>query len=261
MGLKVALFQMDVIWCKKDENLRRAAEFIADADADIVVMPETFTTGFKTTSSAFAERMDGPVAKWFVDTAVKCGKAIVGSTMIEDRDDNGEFRFFNRLFFATPDGGLQWYDKRHLFSFGGEAVYFSRGNKRLVLEYKGFRIIPLICYDLRFPVWSRGRDEFDLMIYIAAWDNSRIGVWDTLLKARAIENQSYVIGVNRVGKEPGCSYEGHSVAVNYYGEVMAGVPNDTEGVVTVELELDPLRRFREKFRAWEDGDDFDIRIR
>ena len=255
MGLKVALCQMNIAWCEKEKNLRKAEEFIEAADADIVVLPETFTTGFKTTDASFAENMTGPTVKWFEDVASRYGKAVVGSTMIKE---NG--KYFNRLFFARPGEELLWYDKRHLFSFGGENVYFSRGEKRIIVEYKGFRILPLICYDLRFPVWSRGRNEFDLMIYIASWDNSRIGVWDTLLKARAIENQSYVVGVNRVGHDPTANYEGHSVAVNYYGELMERVDNNKEGMVVAELELVPLRRFREKFRAWEDGDDFEVKI-
>ena len=225
------------------------------------MLPETFTTGFKTTSAEYAETMDGDTVKWFKDNAVSTGKAIIGRTMIKVPGQNGRDIFYNRLFFSTPDGTLLHYDKRHLFSFGGEAVHFSRGKERVIIEYKGFRILPLICDDLRFPVWSRGRDEFDLMIYVASWDNSRIGVWDTLLRARAIENQSYVIGVNRVGKDPTANYEGHSVAVNYYGELLAAVEDENESDVIIELELEPLRRFRNKFRAWEDGDDFNIIVR
>lgn len=258
MGLRVALFQMNVAWCDKETNMRRAEEYIRRADADVVVLPETFTTGFKTTSAAYAEPMDGTVVQWFRRVAVETDKAVVGSTMIQDRDAGGADRYYNRLFFSKPDGELLCYDKRHLFSFGGEAEYFTRGNKRLIVEYKGFRILPLICYDLRFPVWSRGRDEFDLMIYIAAWDNSRIGVWDTLLKARAIENQCYVVGVNRVGREPNSNYEGHSAVINYYGEVIAAAKDGKEDEVVVDLSLEPMRRFREKFRAWEDADDFRI---
>lgn len=259
MGLKIALFQMNVAWCDVPANLQKAERYIRGADADLVVLPETFTTGFKTTSAAYAETMDGQVARWFAETARSAGKAIMGSTMIKVTEPDGD-KYYNRLFFATPDGQLRHYDKRHLFSFGGEARYFSRGRERIIIEYKGFRILPLICYDLRFPVWSRGCDDFDLMIYIASWDDSRIGVWDTLLRARAIENQSYVVGVNRVGKEPSASYEGHSVAINYYGEVIAAVEDEREDDVIVELELEPLRRFRNKFRAWEDGDDFKIII-
>ncbi len=251
---------MNTAWCEKEKNLSNAEQYILRADADIVVLPETFTTGFKTTSSAFAETMDGPTVEWFRRVSAASGKAVIGSTMIRVAGPDGKEAVYNRLFFAKPDGELLHYDKRHLFSFGGENVHFTRGSERLIVEYKGFRIITLICYDLRFPVWSRGRDEYDLMIYIASWDNSRIGVWDTLLRARAIENQSYVVGVNRVGTDPFGGYEGHTVAVNYYGEVMASVDNNVEAGVVVDLELEPLRRFRSKFRAWEDGDEFDIKL-
>ncbi len=258
MGLKIALYQMNTAWCEKEKNLDNAERYIRQADADIVVLPETFTTGFKTTSSSFAETMDGPTARWFKRVAAESGKAVVGSTMISAIGDNGEEVVYNRLFFAKPDGEVLTYDKRHLFSFGGENIHFTRGSERLIVEYKGFRIIPLICYDLRFPVWSRGKDEYDLMIYIASWDDSRIGVWDTLLKARAIENQSYVVGVNRVGKDPFGDYEGHTAAVNYYGEIIASVDNHVEAGVVVDLELEPMRHYRAKFRAWEDADDFTV---
>jgi predicted amidohydrolase len=258
MGLKIALYQMDTVWCEKEKNLAKAERYIRSAEADIVVLPEMFTTGFKTTSAAMAETMDGPTALWFERVAKESGKAVVGSTMIRDTNAEGKEVVYNRLFFAKPDGSAEYYDKRHLFSFGGERNCFTPGSKRVVFEYKGFRIIPLICYDLRFPVWSRGCDEFDLMIYVASWDDSRLGVWDALLRARAIENQSYVVGVNRVGNDPFGTYEGHTVAVNYYGELIAGVENNVEAGVVVELELGPMRHYREKFRAWEDGDSFSI---
>lgn len=261
MGLKVALYQMDVAWCDKEANLAKAKEYVYSVDADIVVLPETFVTGFKTTSASFAEEADGATAQWFRKTAMDSGKAIVGSTMIKEYGADGNEIYYNRLFFAKPDGEMAGYDKRHLFSFGGENRFFSRGKDKLIVEYKGVRILTLVCYDLRFPVFSRYRGDYDMIIYIASWDDSRIGVWDILLKARAVENQCYVIGVNRVGRDPFGTYEGHTVAVNYYGEILAAVPDNTEAGVVVDIDLAPMIHYREKFRAWEDADDFTLNIK
>lgn len=253
MGLRVALCQMDVIWGDKAANIANAAHMISRTDADIVVLPEMFSTGFDMEPASVAETMDGKTAAWLRKTATDTGKAIVCSIVVEEGG-----KYFNRLLFARPDGGLHKYDKRHLFSFSGEDRNYTGGTERVIIEYKGFRILPLVCYDLRFPVWSRGSDEFDLMIYIASWPSTRIAVWDTLLKARAIENQSYVVGVNRVGSDTTSVYSGHSVAIDYYGNVIAAANEGQEGIVAVELELEPLRGFRRKFPAWRDSDRFEI---
>lgn len=251
--MKVALVQMDIIWGDIDSNLAHAESFISSVGADLFVLPENFPTGFMVNPDGFAESMDGRVVKWFVRIAKKYNTAVVGSAMIED---NGEF--FNRLLFAKPDGEIETYDKRHLFTLAGEDKVFSAGQERIIVDYKGFRIMPLICYDLRFPMWSRGVNEYDLIIYIASWDIKRIGAWDKLLPARAIENQAYCVGVNRVGVYERERYNGHSVAYDYYGSKIAEVPEDSEGVVVVELDRGELDRFRAKFPVWKDADKYKI---
>jgi len=244
---------MDIAWGDKKSNIARAENLIANTDADLIILPEMFSTGFDMDPAPLAEAMDGETVNWLKATARKSGKAVMCSIIINEGG-----KYFNRLLFVTPDGESQHYDKRHLFSFSGEDRNFSAGKERLIVEYKGFRILPLICYDLRFPVWSRGSDEFDLIIYVASWPSSRIKVWDTLLKARAIENQCYVIGVNRVGQDPSSSYNGHSCATNYYGEIMDDSDEAKEEILEVVLNLGLLRTFREKFPAWRDSDRFRI---
>ena len=258
MKLKIALCQTDIVWGDISFNLENAEKFIRAADADLVVLPEMFSTGFEMEPSVLAETMEGKAVKWLKNTASQSGKAIVCSMIIKDNGPDNTERYYNRLFFATPEGKLYKYDKRHLFSFSGEDRNYTGGEERIIVDYKGFRILPLICYDLRFPVWSRGSDEFDLMIYIASWPSSRIKVWDTLLKARAIENQSYVAGANRVGTDPSAIYDGHTAAIDFYGEAIATANNGMEDIVVAELDLDALRSFREKFPAWRDSDRFEI---
>jgi len=253
MELKVALCQTDIVWGDKKANMARAGKFIVYADADLVILPEMFSTGFDVAPGPLSETMNAETVKWLKIMSADSRKAIICSVIISE-----DGKYYNRLLFVKPDGEILHYDKRHLFSFSGEDRNFSAGKKRLIVEYKGFRIMPLICYDLRFPVWSRGSGEFDLMIYIASWPSSRIKVWDTLLKARAIENQCYVVGVNRVGNDPSSCYDGHSCVINYYGEVMVISDQGKEEVVEVALDTEPLRAFREKFPAWRDSDRFDI---
>lgn len=245
--------QADITWGNKKKNMSDAARLIGAADADIAVLPEMFSTGFEMEPSAVAETMGGETVAWLRETANNSGKAIICSVAIEE-----DSKYFNRLLFAEPSGELYKYDKRHLFSFSGEDRNYTAGTGRIIVNYKGFRILPLVCYDLRFPAWSRGSDEFDLMIYVASWPSSRIAVWDTLLRARAIENQCYAVGVNRVGSDPVSLYNGHSAAIDYYGNVMASAAGDGQQTVTVDLEIEPLRTFREKFPAWRDSDRFEI---
>lgn len=253
MGLKAALCQTNVVWGDKRHNIAHAEKLIANADADLVILPEMFSTGFDIDPAPLAETMDGETVNRLKATAINSRKAIMFSIIILEGGN-----YFNRLLFIRPDGKIRHYDKRHLFSFSGEDRNFSRGKERLIIEHKGFRILPLICYDLRFPVWSRGSNEFDLIVYIASWPSSRIKVWDTLLKARAIENQCYVIGVNRVGQDPVSLYNGHSCAINYYGEVMSTSSEGKEDILEVAFDLGPLHAFREKFPAWRDSDRFEI---
>ena len=217
MVLRAALLQMDIEWGKPAANRAVAGRLVrALHDTDIAFLPEMFTTGFMAADTALAEPMEGPSVEWMRCTAAETGIALAGSLIIGD----GRERPYNRFVFAFPDGRIDWYDKRHLFSFSGEDTLYAPGCVRVVLEYKGFRILPMVCYDLRFPVWSRARSDYDVAVYAASWPQARIGAWDALLRARAIENQCYVLGINRVGSDPSAFYDGHSVAVDFFGNVM-----------------------------------------
>ena len=251
--MKIALLQTDIVWENKSANLQRCSEMIAALpnDVHLIVLPEMFTTGFSMKPDELAEREDGQTLQWLRDKATKSEKAIIGSVIIEENK-----KYFNRLYFVFPDGSYQTYDKRHLFSMGGENLCFTSGNQRLIVEYEGWRICPLICYDLRFPIWSRNLNNvYDLLIYVANWPSARISVWNTLLAARAIENQSYVLGANRCGVDGlGVSHNGQSQAINFKGEQIICSENDKEDTIITELSLNELHTFREKFPAWKDAD-------
>lgn len=255
MKLRTALVQTDVEWGDLGANLDAAGRAVRDADASLVVLPEMFNLGYDPAAGERAEPPGGPTSRWMSETAARFGKAVTGSFAV---CENG--RVYNRMLFAFPDGRAESYDKRHLFSFSGENMRLASGSRRTVVEWGGFRILLQVCYDLRFPVWTRARcpDEYDLILYVASWDRSRIGVWDILLKARAIENQCYVAGVNRVGTDPPGSYDGHSVGVDYFGRTVASLPENVAGTVVAEFDLDALRAYRDRFRAWADADRFTL---
>ena len=253
MGLRVAICQMDITWGDCEANLQRVESCICSTEADLFVLPEMFLTGYDC-SSEVAVPVDSPYIERLQRLAVESGRAVAGTIAVRE-----EGAIFNRFYLFLPDGRVEHNDKRHLFRMAGEDKVFSAGAERVVVEYKGWRILLQVCYDLRFPVWSRQRgDEYDLVIYSAEWAAARIGAWDRLLPARAIENQAFVVGVNRVGDDPATHYNGHSVVLNPYGEVIARVDDDEEGVVVAELDKDKLMRFREKFPAWADADKFFI---
>ena len=196
--LNIIGIQSSIVWEKPEANLEYFDQQISKlpSTVDLVILPEMFTTGFSMNPISIAETMEGPTVKWMVITAKIYSMAIVGSVVIKEND-----QYFNRLFFVHPNGHIETYDKRHLFTLAKENDQYTSGNERLIVLYKGWRICPLICYDLRFPVWSRNTNEYDLLVYVANWPSIRIDAWDTLLKARAIENISYCIGVNRVGED------------------------------------------------------------
>ena len=253
MVLRTALLQMNVVWGDPAVNRRTAERMIrALKDTDIVFLPEMFTTGFMASDTSQAEPREGPSVGWMRRIAAETGLALAGSLVIGD----GTGRPSNRFLFAFPEGRLVWYDKRHLFSFSGEERFYAPGTERVVIEYKGFRILPMVCYDLRFPVWSRNRNDYDVAVYTASWPKTRIAAWDALLRARAIENQCYVLGINRVGSDPSTRYDGHSVGLDFLGDTLASLPEGEEGVVRVELDGARLAEYREHFRAWADADDF-----
>lgn len=255
MKFRVAVCQFDVEWCNTPSNLAHAESFVARAGADLVVLPEMFATGFTTEPRTVAEPMEGPIAEWMRSMAAKYGCALVGTAIIE-----AEGNFYNRTLFVEPSGRVTHSDKRHLFSIGGEAEQLTAGSERVVVEYGGLRWLMLTCYDLRFPVWSRNRGDYDVVLYPAAWPASRRFAWQTLLRARAIENEAYVIGANRTGSDPTVGYSGDSAILDFRGQTLAEIGDD-EGVITAELDPNELEHFREKFPVFRDSDEFQLKFR
>lgn len=252
MKCRVAVCQFDVEWCNTPSNLTHAESFVARAGADIVVLPEMFATGFTTEPRSVAEPMDGQIIEWMRSAAAKYGCAIVGTAIIA-----AEGNYYNRTLFVEPSGRVTHSDKRHLFSIGGEAEHLTAGAERVVVEFGGLRWLLLTCYDLRFPVWSRNRGDYDVALYPAAWPASRRFAWQTLLRARAIENEAYVIGANRTGSDPTVGYSGDSVLLDFRGLTLAEIGNE-EGIITAELDKEALEEFRTKFPTWQDADKFSI---
>jgi predicted amidohydrolase len=251
--LSVTLVQAPLAWQEPAGNRRR---FGALLDAlpergDLVVLPEMFTTGFTMDPEPHAETMSGESIAWMAETARRHGITLAGSLVIRDDDV-----FRNRLVWMRPDGRLDWYDKRHLFRMAEEHRHYAPGAGRLTVELKGWRICPLVCYDLRFPVWSRGANAFDLQLFVANWPAARRSAWRALLPARAVENQCYCVGVNRIGTDGnGISYCGDSLVADYLGNVVSDL-GAAEQSVTVKLDGAALARYREKFPAWRDADAF-----
>jgi len=253
--LNITLLQADLHWQNPDANRNMFAELVDKhaATADLLVLPETFTTGFTMEAEANAEEPGGPSSQWLSKLATQHGVAICGSLIVNEKNQN-----FNRLIWAQPDGSLVTYDKRHLFRMVGERDNFTPGTHRQIIRLGDWRICPLICYDLRFPVWSRGINEYDLLLYVANWPASRKSAWETLLPARAVENLCYVAGVNRVGTDGnGVDYAGGSLVIDYLSNRLA-VGGSAAGAVRATLSLDKLNRYREKFPAWKDADEFQL---
>ena len=258
--MKIAAFQMDIAWENPETNRAKIEQWLSSNtnDADIIVLPEMFTTGFSMHPDSIAEDMQGKSVQWLVDMAQRLHKALIGSIAIRTTSENGTVKFHNRLFFVGDDGVFLCYDKRHLFRMSGEHNYYETGRLRQVIHYKGIRILPLICYDLRFPVWSRSRNDYDLLIYVANWPETRSYAWSTLLKARAIENQSYVVGVNRCGKAPKDNYSGDTVILDFMGQPLSAATPYKEEIITADIDLDALNKFRNGFPAYLDADHFTI---
>lgn len=253
MYAKVALIQSDIRWGSVDYNLQAIEQTIATAPpSDLYVLPETFATGFGT-EPAEAAKAEPKIATMMSRVAQSRNCAICGSLIVERE---GHYR--NRLLFAMPDGA-QYYDKRHLFSIGGEGNEYVAGKERRVVEWRGIKWLLATCYDLRFPVWLRNRGDYDAMICVASWSAARAEVWSTLLRARAIENVAYVVGVNRVGDDPTTHYAGGSVAFNYRGEALTA-HSDVASVLCAEIGTDAQQAFRRKFPVERDADDFELLI-
>jgi len=256
-NLRVSMIQSHIIWEDKAENLGYYGELIrrVSGKTDIAILPETFSTGFSMNVEKLADTMDGTTISTIKGWAQKYKLAVVGSFIVKE---NG--KYFNRAFFITPDGEEYYYDKRHLFRMAEEDKYFSAGNKKTIVPYKGWNICLQVCYDLRFPVWSRNVDnEYDLLIYVANWPEVRKRVWKTLLQARAIENMAFVCGVNRVGIDgKGFIYRGDSIVYSPKGKKLADAGKREETTRTCTLEKKDLIKLRDKFPAWQDADQFTI---
>ena len=253
--MKVSLIQMDPVWEDPSQNREKAERLIRKASgADLVVLPEMFSTGFVTEPEGIAESDEDESLALMKKLSAELGCAIAGSIAVREREC-GAYR--NRFYFVKPDGTIAYYDKRHLFTYGGEHHHFKAGEKRVIVEHCGMRILLQVCYDLRFPVFSRnrrGEERYDMILYVASWPQTRIGAWDALLKARAIENQCYVAAVNRVGSDPFNVYCGHSVLIDPYGKILSECKENEEDTVVAEADIVLLEAFRKKFPVLEDSD-------
>ncbi|KAA6331515.1 omega-amidase [termite gut metagenome] len=255
--LRISIVQTDIVWEDKQANLHCLYEKLEplSGTTDLVVLPEMFSTGFSMESRLLAEPVSGNTITTLKKQASYHRFAIAGSYIATEND-----AYYNRGFFLTPHGEAFFYDKHHLFRPGKEYEHFSSGNRKVIIPYREWNICLMICYDLRFPVWSRNvNNEYDLLIYVANWPSSRRQVWDTLLQARAIENLSYVCGVNRVGNDRNIlHYDGGSAIYSPRGEKLTAIPNGKEAIETISLDLASLQLFRERFSVWKDADSFTL---
>lgn len=260
-NLNVTIIQSDLIWAAPEKNLSHFDTVIKDLKepADLIVLPEMFSTAFNMTPETCYETMDGHAVKWMRDKAGMKNCVVSGSLLI--KEDN---KFFNRFLWVNPDGTMVYSDKRHLFRMAGENYVFTGGTNRVIVTLNGFRFLLLVCYDLRFPVWSKNRSqngvyEYDALIYVANWPASRSAHWKTLLAARAIENQAYVIGVNRIGPDKnGTAHAGDSMVLSPKGELLCSIPPDTSGHASAVLNMLNLTAYRKAFPAGADWDNFKL---
>jgi predicted amidohydrolase len=251
--LDVTIVQADLHWHDPESNLRDFTRVLGDLGqkTDLIVLPEMFSTGFTMDAGTAAERMDGRSVTWMADTARRTGAVVCGSLVIKDGGAH-----VNRMILMRPDGNFDYYDKRHLFRLAGEHQHYSPGSELVTFRLKDFRIRPMVCYDLRFPLWSRNRSDYDLLVYAANWPAPRHNAWETLLRARAIENLAFVIGVNRVGTDGNnIEYRGGSAVIDYAGGDLTPV-TETPGVWSATLDLEALKAFRAKFPFHLDADPF-----
>jgi len=248
--LKIIALQTDIAWADPTENHRRAEQMLSDISeqADLIVLPEMFSTGFATQPDGIAEQDAQPSLDWMRSLARRHNCAVAGSVATQT---DGKYR--NRFFFVTPDGEEQHYDKHHLFTYGGEHLRYTAGKERRVVCWRGVRILLQVCYDLRFPCFSRNQGDYDMAIYVASWPTTRVKAWSALLRARAIENQCYVLGLNRVGSDPQCQYPGASAFIDPYGETLAEA-DDRETALSATIDMEQLNAFREKFPVLNDRD-------
>ena len=255
-NLKTALLQVDLVWEDIEANRRNFEEKIKQlsADVDLIILPEMFTTGFSMNAEKLAEPANGPSYIWMQKMASEKNAAITGSIITSEKG-----LFYNRLYFVFPDGSSEKYDKKHTFTLAKENETYASGREKLIVNYKGWKICPLVCYDLRFPVWARNTEDYDLVIYVANWPAPRVHAWDILLQARAIENMSYCIGVNRVGRDgKDLDYVGHSAIYDSLGKRVSKNSSETSFSEEVILNKDHLNETRSQLRFLQDRDKFTL---
>lgn len=254
-NLKTALIQSPLIWEDPEANRTHFSEVLKgiSSDIDLIILPEMFSTGFTMHPEHVAKEEGPKTVDWMLQKALETNAAVVGSLPFFENDS-----FTNRLFFVEPDGKTVIYDKRHTFTLAGEDKVYKSGTEKLIVNFRGFKICPMVCYDLRFPVWSRNTENYDVIIYIANWPKPRIPAWDALLRARAIENMAYCVGVNRTGTdEVGHEYIGHSAVYDALGERVAF--SNKEEIIYATLSKEHITSTREKLRFLEDMDSFEIK--
>lgn len=252
--MKISLLQQPLVWEDHKANRDNFTQKINSIEAtDLIILPEMFATGFTMKPEGIAEAADGESVRWMQQMAKNKNCAVTGSLVIKEGNN-----YYNRLFFVYPDGSYKTYNKRHLFTLAGEEKYYTPGTGRLIVEYKGWKICPLVCYDLRFPVFSRNDNDYDLLLYVANWPEIRTDAWDILLKARAVENMCYVAGVNRIGTDNNeHDYSGHSQVIDSIGNYILE-PVMQEGVFSVTLNKAHLQKYREKLGFLNDRDKFTL---
>ena len=254
--LNIAFIQANLKWENPEANRELFSDKIdkISETVDLIILPEMFTTGFSMKAEKLAEPTEAKTLEWMRDKARMKNSAITGSVII---GENGNY--YNRLFFVFPDGSYKLYDKRHTFTLAKEDETYTAGKERLIVEFKGWKICPLICYDLRFPVWARNTEDYDLLIYVANWPKKRVNAWDALLKARAIENMSYCVGLNRTGEDgDGYVYNGHSAAYDELGEEITELNREDEFISEISLDKESLYETRSKLKFLQDRDSFSL---
>ncbi|MDR5589127.1 amidohydrolase [Christiangramia sp. SM2212] len=254
--LNIAFIQANLHWEDSEANRKLFSEEISKIsdEVELIILPEMFTTGFSMNAEKLAEPTEAETLNWMKETAMKKSAAVTGSVIITENSN-----YYNRMFFVFPDGSYKIYDKRHTFTLAKEDETYTAGTERLIVEYKGWKICPLICYDLRFPVWARNTVDYDLLIYVANWPEKRVNAWDALLKARAIENMTYCIGVNRTGEDgDGYIYNGHSAAYGPLGEELTELNRSDEFIAEFSIEKEALNEVRSKLKFLQDRDSFTL---
>lgn len=255
-SLTVAILQIDLVWENPEANRNNIENKVSTIkDVDLIVLPEMFTSGFTMNATAVAETMDGKTITWLKELTKEKNIAIVGSLVISENNN-----YYNRLVCVESSGKITKYDKRHTFTLAGEHKIYTAGKEKVMINYKGWKICPLVCYDLRFPVWARNNEDYDLLLYVANWPKVRVNAWDALLQARAIENMAYCIGVNRLGLD-GNDYEyvGHSAAYDVLGNRIDTIPKSKEAQEIVTLEKEHINKYREKLGFLKDRDRFNLK--